>query len=154
MTDIEQEARAEAVRTGAPEVQLLACAECGVLLWDIDAHYRQAHATGPASATRETVTEERIDAATYALCDYDTDLVDRGGPTEAHWQERRGDVLRVLAALGLAEPERAQEDEFAPGECQGHPECDVPVHVHGCFADVGNCDEPDEHPLTEKGDES
>jgi hypothetical protein len=63
---IDQEARAEAVRTGAPEVQLLACAECGVLLWDIDAHYRQAHATGPASATRETVTEEMVERAARA----------------------------------------------------------------------------------------
>jgi len=66
---IAAEARAEAVRTGAPEVQLLACAECGVLLWDIDAHYRQAHATGPASATRETVTEEMVERAARAIHD-------------------------------------------------------------------------------------
>lgn len=36
--------RVEAVVTGAPEVRLLACTTCGVLLWDIDAHYAHAHA--------------------------------------------------------------------------------------------------------------
>jgi len=35
--------RAKAVGTGAPEVHLLACTKCGVLLWDIDAHYAHAH---------------------------------------------------------------------------------------------------------------
>ena len=34
---------AEAVSTGLPEVQLLACTRCGVLLWNIDAHYAHAH---------------------------------------------------------------------------------------------------------------
>lgn len=35
------------VRTGQPEVLLVACAECGVLLWDIDAHYKHAHFVPP-----------------------------------------------------------------------------------------------------------
>lgn len=35
--------RAEAVRTGQPIMSLLACTLCGVLLWDIDAHYEHAH---------------------------------------------------------------------------------------------------------------
>lgn len=47
-------------------------------------------------------------------------------------------------------PERAQEDEFAPGECQGHGACDAPLHVHGCFADDGDCDSPGEHETTRK----
>ena len=34
---------AEVVVTGLPNVQLLACVLCGVLLWDIDAHYAHAH---------------------------------------------------------------------------------------------------------------
>jgi hypothetical protein len=37
------EDRAEAVRTGQPITTLLACRLCGVLLWDIDAHYAHAH---------------------------------------------------------------------------------------------------------------
>lgn len=32
------------VSTGVPEIQLLACAECGVLLWDVEAHWTDAHA--------------------------------------------------------------------------------------------------------------
>lgn len=36
-------------------------------------------------------------------------------------------------------------DEFAPGECTGAHDCDVPVHIHGCFADVGNCDDASDH---------
>lgn len=39
--------RAQAVETGQPPVQLLACKLCGVLLWDIEAHYAHAH---PADA--------------------------------------------------------------------------------------------------------
>lgn len=35
--------RVEAVVTGSPEVRLLACTACGVLLWDIDSHYAHAH---------------------------------------------------------------------------------------------------------------
>jgi len=35
--------RVEAVYTGQPQVMLLACKKCGVLLWDIDAHYADAH---------------------------------------------------------------------------------------------------------------
>lgn len=33
----------EAVVTGAPPVTLLACRLCGVLLWDIAAHYGYTH---------------------------------------------------------------------------------------------------------------
>lgn len=39
------ESRVEAVGTGSPQVRLLACVLCGVLLWDIDAHYVHAHPT-------------------------------------------------------------------------------------------------------------
>ena len=37
------EHRAEVILTGSPPVQLIACTLCGVLLWDIDAHYDHAH---------------------------------------------------------------------------------------------------------------
>ncbi len=44
-------------------------------------------------------------------------------------------------------------EEFRVGECQGHAECPVERHEHGCFADDGsNCDHPEEHP--EPGDPS
>lgn len=69
-----------------------------------------------ASPARETVAKELVDAATYALCDYDTDLADRGGPTDAHWEERRGDVLRVLGALGLAEQSEPAAAQVADAE--------------------------------------
>lgn len=36
-------------------------------------------------------------------------------------------------------------EEFRVGGCQGHAECPVEVHEHGCFADIGACDHPDEH---------
>lgn len=29
--------------------------------------------------------------------------------------------------------------------CDGSSECKAEEHVHGCFADEGNCDEPAEH---------
>lgn len=46
--DARQEA--EAVLTGIPNVQLLACTLCGVLLWDIEAHYAHAHPETPEPA--------------------------------------------------------------------------------------------------------
>lgn len=30
-------------------------------------------------------------------------------------------------------------------ECDGGPYCAAVRHVHGCFADKGNCDHPSEH---------
>jgi hypothetical protein len=32
------------VETGSPSISLLACKECGVLLWDVEAHWTDAHA--------------------------------------------------------------------------------------------------------------
>ena len=29
--------------------------------------------------------------------------------------------------------------------CDGSSECRAETHVHGCFADFGRCDEPNEH---------
>lgn len=51
----EPEVRVAAVTTGWPEVELLACVGCGVLLWDIDAHYTHAH---PLYAPHPTPTGE------------------------------------------------------------------------------------------------
>lgn len=36
-------------------------------------------------------------------------------------------------------------EEFRVGQCQGHAECPVATHEHGCFADIGNCDHPEDH---------
>ena len=41
------------------------------------------------------------------------------------------------------------DDEPAPGECTGASDCTVPVHVHGCYADMGGCDSPEEHDAAE-----
>ena len=35
--------RVDAHIAGSPPVALLACRKCGVVLWDIDAHYQHAH---------------------------------------------------------------------------------------------------------------
>jgi hypothetical protein len=31
------------------------------------------------------------------------------------------------------------------GSCTGAEDCTVAVHVHGCYADKGACDAPEEH---------
>lgn len=36
-------------------------------------------------------------------------------------------------------------EQFRAGECQGHATCNVRVHEHGCYADLGNCNDPEEH---------
>lgn len=35
--------RVHVVRTGLPMTYLIACKKCGVLLWDVDAHYQHTH---------------------------------------------------------------------------------------------------------------
>ena len=32
-----------------------------------------------------------------------------------------------------------------PSFCTGAGTCTAPVHIHGCFADQGSCDDPTEH---------
>lgn len=46
-------ARAVEVQTGDPLTRLIACSLCGVLLWDIDAHYSHAHNDGLEPVIRE-----------------------------------------------------------------------------------------------------
>jgi hypothetical protein len=29
--------------------------------------------------------------------------------------------------------------------CSGTPDCDATTHLHGCFADTGDCNLPEEH---------
>lgn len=68
-------------------------------------------------------------------------------PTEA---PRR---VQQKRAKGLRQPDNTTDqwvtapdgEEFRVGECQGHDACPVETHEHGCFADIGNCDHPEEH---------
>ena len=61
-----------------------------------------------------TSREDLIEQATWALIDYDTDVVDRGVRDE-HYRERRGDVERVWAVFEKA---HAWDDENAcPWNC-------------------------------------
>lgn len=41
--------------------------------------------------------------------------------------------------------ERVPMVEPITDACRGDSECPVMIHVHGCFADTGNCDDPDDH---------
>lgn len=52
-----------AVRTGSPEVRMLACVVCGVILWDADKHYAITH---PSSVAPEPSAD---DAEALALLD-------------------------------------------------------------------------------------
>ena len=37
--------------------------------------------------------------------------------------------------------------EIAFASCRGDRDCEAEVHIHGCFADEGACDHPEEHEL-------
>lgn len=105
-----------------PEPATATCPKCGVTVTDqTPSGFYSNHderCGGPleepapatdATATLSRVTDEQIDAATFALCDYDTDIADRGISKE-HWEERRQDVLRVVGTLGFdREPEPTTE---------------------------------------------
>lgn len=66
-------------------------------------------------------------------------------------------MVAILARNGIAvnlrgAPEPSDQWETAPdgeefrvGACQGHVGCPVETHEHGCFADTGNCDHPQDH---------
>ena len=43
LTDEELAELVDVVETGWPPAQLIACKQCGVLLWDAPSHYRHAH---------------------------------------------------------------------------------------------------------------
>lgn len=38
-----------------------------------------------------------------------------------------------------------RDESFAATTCDGSRDCGADTHIHGCFADEGNCDEPLEH---------
>jgi len=67
----------------------------------------------------DTSKRELIEAATWALIDYDTDVVDRGVSDE-HYRERRAEVERVWAVFEEAhaptDDERTPKDEAEGGE--------------------------------------
>ena len=48
--------------------------------------------------------------------------------------------------------DRPDEDEFAPGECDGSGTCSAPIHVHGCYTPhrSDECDSPDEYGHTDR----
>lgn len=52
--------------------------------------------------------------------------------------------LRRSTMLEDASAEPTLPELTAPG-CEGHSCCTAPVHSHGCFADFGQCDNPDAH---------
>ena len=45
-------------------------------------------------------------------------------------------VVSVLAASGHT---------IVKPECDGDFGCPAIIHIHGCYSDVGNCDDPDDH---------
>lgn len=46
-------------------------------------------------------------------------------------------------------PSKPSDDvrPIAPS-CSGATDCPAPIHVHGCYADLGACDAPAEHVAT------
>lgn len=64
------------------------------------------------------------------------------------WYQRGHDAVDALVAENAQLAERVRELEQRVAvvtACGGGAECDAPLHVHGCFADLGNCDRPGEH---------
>lgn len=55
-----------------------------------------------------------------------------------------GDELQVAPSSGL-DLELPPAREAVSAECDGSSDCRAVRHLHGCFADVGDCDHPDEH---------
>jgi len=67
---------------------------------------------------------------------------------------KRDDANRSLVDELLKERKQEQARENAEGDayrsedtmkCDGSRYCEAETHLHGCFADKGKCDTPDEH---------
>lgn len=65
------------------------------------------------------------------------DTVDRVEELSEEWLDT-SDIHLHLAGARLA-------DTVEPGRCTGAGSCRAEFHAHGCFADRGNCDDPQEH---------
>lgn len=62
------------------------------------ARYILRHGNAASSLSEGAPTEEQIEAATWALIDWDTDIVDRAVRDE-HYRERRAEVERIAPIL-------------------------------------------------------
>lgn len=52
---------------------------------------------------------------------------------------------------GTAVPGRSPSRSVTAEPCTGYPDCTAVRHTHGCYADEGNCDHPDEHKESDGG---
>lgn len=52
---------------------------------------------------------------------------------------------------GTAVPGRSPSRSVTAESCTGYPDCTAVRHTHGCYADEGNCDHPDEHKESDGG---
>ncbi len=62
------------------------------------------------------------------------------GGTGFDWSDT-ADARATLRALAAA----TAPGMVQPVECDGSPHCSATRHVHGCYADTGNCDDPSDH---------
>lgn len=69
---------------------------------------------------------------------------DHGAMTDAEREERYLQD-RTCLACGDASGFSHACPEPSASECQGHAACDAALHEHGCYADLGKCDHPEEH---------
>lgn len=72
---------------------------------------------------------------------------------EARAQER-ANIVSDLIEWSTPVGESPEEDtlrlviaRIQRNDCQGHATCAAPTHVHGCFADKGDCDDPGDHEI-------
>lgn len=92
----------------------------------------------------------KIDMADYVYVVNPGGYIGDSTRREIEYTLRNGKPVQYLDAPNREI--RADEDEFAPGECDGSGTCPAPVHVHGCYRShrSDECDSPEEYGHTDR----
>lgn len=108
----------------------------GSLRWPCPVHT-------PTDDEREAITDE-------GLWDFASDLLDAWNIEDLNppslIEDFRDRFVRRFRRSEVPEPS-AEEDELAPGECDGSGKCAAERHIHGCYTPhrADQCDAPEEY---------
>jgi hypothetical protein len=102
--EIEEDSRVLLVSTGHPVTMMVACHVCGVLLWDIDKHYTDTHATDtsvPVSCSNKECSMNKAHSGPCA----NYEVNEKNSPTlaVAEAAERFGIQMTMLTAAVIAD---------------------------------------------------
>lgn len=100
--------------------------------------------TTPEARIAEAMAAKLFDQLGWDWDGEEDGTCSRGGPTgvpsgRAIIREMAGELAAVVTIF----PDIALVPRVRP--CNGSAACTTNIHIHGCFADTGACDDPENH---------